>query len=177
MPVTILPGIKVARTYENIDGSNVQQMAYETIGRAVTLETQDALNQPNGILAANLQDALVALHKKIENVSSAIFVKGQVSDAKPLPATDYVLGETYIVAKEGTYAGAEYDVGDFIVCVKAYDAGAGANDSDWMGLEHNIVAAKLQTKPYVVHVDKAGFDPLTFDATTLADGGLIVVKQ
>ena len=55
----------------------------------------------------------------------------------PLPSTGYKAGQMWRVAADGTYAGAECEIGDLIICLKNYDEGSAGN-ADFMVLQANI---------------------------------------
>ena len=54
-----------------------------------------------------------------------------------LPTTDYKVGDEYIVAAVGTYAGNVCELNDVLICVKDY-ASATASNSDWIVGQVNI---------------------------------------
>lgn len=58
----------------------------------------------------------------------------------PLPSTGYKAGQMWRVAEEGTYAGAECEIGDLIICLKDYDEGSAGN-TDFMVVQANIDGA------------------------------------
>ena len=58
----------------------------------------------------------------------------------PLPSTGYKAGQMWRVAADGTYAGAECEIGDLIICLKNYDEGSAGN-ADFMVLQANIDGA------------------------------------
>lgn len=58
----------------------------------------------------------------------------------PLPATGYKAGQMWRVAEEGTYAGAECEIGDLIICLKDYAEGSAGN-TDFMVVQANIDGA------------------------------------
>ena len=58
----------------------------------------------------------------------------------PLPSTGYKAGQMWRVAVAGTYAGAECEVGDLIICLKNY-AAEGAGNADFMVIQANIDGA------------------------------------
>lgn len=57
-----------------------------------------------------------------------------------LPATGYKAGQMWRVAEEGTYAGAECEIGDLIICLKDYEAESAGN-TDFMVVQANIDGA------------------------------------
>lgn len=58
----------------------------------------------------------------------------------PLPSTGYKAGQMWRVAEEGTYAGAECEIGDLIICLKDYDEESAGN-TDFMVVQANIDGA------------------------------------
>ena len=68
-------------------------------------------------------------------------IPGIVDDGEnPLPSEGYIAGETWRVTVGGTYAGQVCEVGDLIICLKAYDT-ASASNSDFMVVQANITGS------------------------------------
>ena len=66
---------------------------------------------------------------------------GIVDDSdNPIPTTDYKAGQMWRVSVEGTYVGAQCEVGDLIICLKDYAEGS-ASDGDFMVVQGNIDGA------------------------------------
>ena len=84
----------------------------------------------------------VALKSYVEQLISNInsFEPGIVDADNPLPTEGYKAGQNWRVALAGTYAGIKCEVGDLIICVKAYDAES-KSDSDFIVVQANIDGA------------------------------------
>lgn len=103
-------------------------------------------------------------------IASGVNVRGTLGTGgtvEALPSTDYKLGDMYVIRTAGTYAGQVCEVGDHILCVKAYEA-EGASDADWSVIQKNIDRAI--TGPATAVADNiAVFDGAT--GTIVKDGG------
>ena len=104
-------------------------------------------------------------------IASGVNVRGTLGTGgtiESLPSTDYKLGDMYVIRTAGTYAGQVCEVGDHILCVKAYEA-EGASDADWSVIQKNIDRAV--TGPAAAVADNiAVFDGAT--GTIVKDGGV-----
>ena len=89
-------------------------------------------------------------------VSSA---PGIVDSINAIPE-NYKAGQTFRVAEAGTYAGVECEVGDLILVVKNYDAGAASND-DFMVLQANVDGAVTSTAETSTIGEIVVFDSVT----------------
>lgn len=81
-----------------------------------------------------------AINSKIAGLTNALVFKGTIGTdgtVTALPA-NHKVGEVYIVATAGTYAGEVCEVGDMIICQKA---GSAAADADWTVVQTNINGA------------------------------------
>ena len=85
---------------------------------------------------------------------------GVVDDTHPLPANGYKAGQTWRVAKAGTYAGNKCEAGDLIICIKAY-AQEGAGNADFMVVQANIDGAVTSTATTSTVGDIVVFDAAT----------------
>ncbi len=82
----------------------------------------------------------VAALKGINTVN----IKGTIDGTtKLLPTTDYKVGDEYIVAAAGTYAGNVCELNDVLICVKDYAAATASND-DWIVGQVNIDTTYLK---------------------------------
>lgn len=94
-------------------------------------------------LAADPTQNLEAVTKQyVDRLVAGIndFTVGIVNSSTPLPATDYVVGQTFRVAEAGTYAGQECETGDLIIVIKDYEAGTASND-DFLVVQANVDGA------------------------------------
>lgn len=89
-------------------------------------------------------------------VSSA---PGIVDSTNAIPE-NYKAGQTFRVAEAGTYAGSRCEVGDLILVVKNYDAGAASND-DFMVLQANVDGAVTSTSETATVGEIVVFDSVT----------------
>lgn len=85
---------------------------------------------------------------------------GVVDDSHPLPTEGYKAGQTWRVAKAGTYAGNKCEAGDLIICIKAY-AQEGAGNADFMVVQANIDGAVTSTATTSTVGDIVVFDAAT----------------
>lgn len=85
---------------------------------------------------------------------------GVVDDTHQLPANGYKAGQTWRVAKAGTYAGNKCETGDLIICIKSY-VQESAGNTDFMVVQANIDGAVTSTAT----TSSVG-DIVIFDAAT-----------
>ena len=84
---------------------------------------------------------MTALHQTIaKEMTSGFKMAGNLGDGEgdiaALPTEGYVVGETYYVAKAGTYAGQTCEVGDMISC-----RATNGVDADWFVIQKNLINA------------------------------------
>lgn len=88
--------------------------------------------------------------------NDAMVFKGVINSTTDLPSS-YSAGDTYRVAKAGTYFGHVCEVGDLLICVSDY--GTAANNADWSAVQNNV--------------NKPGYfdgNVITTDTAIVADG-------
>lgn len=85
---------------------------------------------------------------------------GVVDDTHQLPTSGYKAGQTWRVAKAGTYAGNKCETGDLIICIKSY-AQEGAGNTDFMVVQANIDGAVTSTATTSTVGDIVVFDAVT----------------
>ena len=78
----------------------------------------------------------------------------------PLPSSGYKAGQTWRVAEDGTYAGAECESGDLIICLKDY-AEETADNTDFMVLQANIDGAVTSSSDSSIDGNIVIFDGIT----------------
>ena len=89
------------------------------------------------------QDMEAATKQYVDRMVSTInsFTAGIVDQGEnPLPDKDYTVGQTFRVAEAGRYAGVDCEVGDLIIVVNDYQAGA-ASPADFLIVQANIDGA------------------------------------
>lgn len=106
----------------------------------------------NEVAVKSYVDGLIA------NLSTS--APGVVDDSHPLPSKDYKAGQTWRVAKAGTYAGNKCESGDLIICIKSY-AAEGAGNTDFMVVQANIDGAVTSTATTSTVGDIVVFDAVT----------------
>lgn len=106
----------------------------------------------NEVAVKSYVDGLIA------NLSTS--APGVVDDSHPLPAEGYKAGQTWRVAKAGTYAGNKCEAGDLIICIKSY-ASKGAGNADFMVVQANIDGAVTSTATTSTVGDIVVFDAAT----------------
>lgn len=106
----------------------------------------------NEVAVKSYVDGLIA------NLSTS--APGVVDDSHPLPAEGYKAGQTWRVAKAGTYAGNKCEAGDLIICVKSH-AAEGAGNADFMVVQANIDGAVTSTATTSTVGDIVVFDAAT----------------
>lgn len=106
----------------------------------------------NEVAVKSYVDGLIA------NLSTS--APGVVDDSHPLPAEGYKAGQTWRVAKAGTYAGNKCESGDLIICIKSY-ASEGAGNADFMVVQANIDGAVTSTATTSTVGDIVVFDAAT----------------
>ena len=106
----------------------------------------------NEVAVKSYVDGLIA------NLSTS--APGVVDDSHPLPAEGYKAGQTWRVAKAGTYAGNKCEAGDLIICIKSH-AAEGAENADFMVVQANIDGAVTSTATTSTVGDIVVFDAAT----------------
>lgn len=106
----------------------------------------------NEVAVKSYVDGLIA------NLSTS--APGVVDDSHPLPAEGYRAGQTWRVAKAGTYAGNKCEAGDLIICIKSH-AAEGAGNADFMVVQANIDGAVTSTATTSTVGDIVVFDAAT----------------
>lgn len=106
----------------------------------------------NEVAVKSYVDGLIA------NLSTS--APGVVDDSHPLPAEGYKAGQTWRVAKAGTYAGNKCEAGDLIICIKSY-ASKGAGNADFMVVQANVDGAVTSTATTSTVGDIVVFDAAT----------------
>lgn len=106
----------------------------------------------NEVAVKSYVDGLIA------NLSTS--APGVVDDSHPLPTEGYKAGQTWRVAKAGTYAGNKCEAGDLIICIKAY-AQEGSGNADFMVVQANIDGAVTSTATTSTVGDIVVFDAAT----------------
>lgn len=113
-----------------------------------------------------MASGLNGLDSKISALTSALVYKGTVNATNPLPTKDVKVGDVYVVAAPGTYAGQKCENGDMII------AKVGGNTPAWTIVQTNIDGAVTTTDTALTDnsiILGAGnktlktFDPLTTD--------------
>ena len=80
-------------------------------------------------------NAIDTLNSKISALTSALVYKGTVNKASDLPTTNVKVGDVYVVATAGMYAGQTCEPGDMII------AQVGGNIPEWTIVQTNIDGA------------------------------------
>ena len=125
----------------------------------VVIGTRPEINQEQGVIYIDNNVGYIwngSDWKKIFEDASLVATKEYVTNAiaeslngtpgivdnadNPLPSSGYKAGQTWRVAEDGTYAGAECEAGDLIICVKDYNVET-ADNTDFMVLQANIDGA------------------------------------
>lgn len=83
----------------------------------------------------NIIKSTYATKKEVSALTSALVYKGPVNKASDLPTTNVKVGDVYVVATEGMYAGQLCENGDMII------AKAGGNTHEWTVVQTNIDGA------------------------------------
>lgn len=86
-----------------------------------------------------MASGLNGLDSKISALTSALVYKGTVNATNPLPTKDVKVGDVYVVAAPGTYAGQKCENGDMII------AKVGGNTPAWTIVQTNIDGAVTTT--------------------------------
>ena len=106
----------------------------------------------NEVAVKSYVDGLIA------NLSAS--APGVVDDSHSLPVEGYKAGQSWRVAKAGTYAGNKCETGDLIICIKSH-AVEGAGNADFMVVQANVDGAVTSS------VDSATVGEIVvFDAVT-----------
>lgn len=82
-----------------------------------------------------MDSGLNGLDSKISALTSALVYKGTVNKSSDLPTTNVKVGDVYVVATAGTYAGQSCEPGDMII------AKVGGNAPEWTIVQTNISGA------------------------------------
>lgn len=83
----------------------------------------------------NIIKSTYATKSEISALTSALVYKGTVDATHPLPTKDVKVGDVYVVAKSGAYAGQTCENGDMII------AKVGGNTPEWTVVQTNIDGA------------------------------------
>lgn len=94
-----------------------------------TIETSITANSDNKVPTSQAVASYVST--QLGSLTGALVYKGTIASSggtvTELPAS-HAVGDVYVVATAGTYAGKVCEVGDMVICNKA---GTAASDSDW----------------------------------------------
>lgn len=140
----------------NVTVKDIAGAAYKAVDTSITAGSSST-NVPTSQAVASLVSSAL---------TSALIYKGTIgssgADITALPASHKV-GDVYVVAKAGTFAGKACEVGDYIICKTA---GTSANDAHW-----NVVNGENQVENKSASLAGAG------DSATIAtvDGTDITV--
>lgn len=145
----------------------------------VVIGTRPEINQEQGVIYIDnnvgyiwngsdwqkiFEDAsLVATKEYVTNAIAELLngTPGIVDNADNLlPSSGYKAGQTWRVAEDGTYAGAECEAGDLIICVKDYNVET-ADHTDFMVLQANIDGAVTSSVESVTDGNVVVFDGIT----------------
>lgn len=117
-------------TPENANHANMANSAgsaaNDAQGHSIHLTYATKMEMANG---------LNGLDSKISALTSALVYKGTVNKSSDLPTTDVKVGDVYVVATEGMYAGQLCENGDMII------AKVGGNTPEWTIVQTNIDGA------------------------------------
>ena len=116
-----------------------------------------------------MASGLNGLDSKISALTSALVYKGTVDATNPLPTKDVKVGDVYVVAAPGTYAGQKCENGDMII------AKVGGNTPAWTIVQTNIDGAVTTTATELADnyiILGAGNKTLKPFATSATDGYL-----
>lgn len=125
----------------NVTVKDIAGAAYKAVDTSITAGSSST-NVPTSQAVASLVSSAL---------TSALIYKGTIgssgADITALPASHKV-GDVYVVAKAGTFAGKACEVGDYIICKTA---GSSANDAHW-----NVVNGENQVENKSVSLAGAG---------------------
>lgn len=126
------------------------------------VKTKAPINNPTFTGKVMIGENEVAVKSYVDGLIANLSTNapGVVDDAHPLPANGYKAGQTWRVAKAGTYAGNKCEAGDLIICIKAY-AAEGAGNADFMVVQANIDGAVTSTATTSTVGDIVVFDAAT----------------
>lgn len=126
------------------------------------VKTKAPINNPTFTGKVMIGENEVAVKSYVDGLIANLSTNapGVVDDAHPLPANGYKAGQTWRVAKAGTYAGNKCEAGDLIICIKAY-AQEGAGNADFMVVQANIDGAVTSTATTSTVGDIVVFDAAT----------------
>lgn len=126
------------------------------------MKTKAPINNPTFTGKVMIGENEVAVKSYVDGLIANLSTNapGVVDDAHPLPANGYKAGQTWRVAKAGTYAGNKCEAGDLIICIKAY-AQEGAGNADFMVVQANIDGAVTSTATTSTVGDIVVFDAAT----------------
>lgn len=142
------------------------KFALEPATSAIQVSVADELG---GV--SNVEAELIKLRQQIAAaVDAGVHFQGVVTQSEPLPTVAYRAGWQYYVKEKGTYAGQTCEVGDFIICIRAYASGSASN-ADWAVLQANLTGVVTGPSSSVAaHV-------VVFEGTSgdrLADSGFTI---
>lgn len=160
--ITTLSGV-VDGKQDEIDGSFV-------LPNGVTATTQSisGVSDPGDTKVATTAYVMTAIDKVLES-SKAMTYEGTVDATHPLPAI-HTIGDTYVVAEAGTYAGVVCEPGDLIIC---HTSGIVDSNSDWNVVHQSGGNVKGPSTSVVNHV--ATFDSAT--GNVLKDSGFTIAAS
>lgn len=126
------------------------------------VKTKAPINNPTFTGKVMIGENEVAVKSYVDGLIANLSTSapGIVDDTHPLPANGYKAGQTWRVAKAGTYAGNKCEAGDLIICIKAY-AQEGAGNADFMVVQANIDGAVTSTATTSTVGDIVVFDAAT----------------
>lgn len=127
----------------NKEGQGLKEQLEEV---KTDLETKAPVNNPVFTGTVTLPadpsgDMEAATKQYVDRLVSGLndFTVGVVDSSTPLPTENYKVGQTFRVAKAGTYAGQECEVGDLIIVISDY--ADSAKDSDFLVVQANVDGA------------------------------------
>lgn len=126
------------------------------------VKTKAPINNPTFTGKVMIGENEVAVKSYVDGLIANLSTNapGVVDDAHPLPANGYKAGQTWRVAKAGTYAGNKCEAGDLIICIKSH-AAEGAGNADFMVVQANIDGAVTSTATTSTVGDIVVFDAAT----------------
>lgn len=126
------------------------------------IKTKAPINNPTFTGKVMIGENEVAVKSYVDGLIANLSTNapGVVDDSHPLPTEGYKAGQTWRVAKAGTYAGNKCEAGDLIICIKAY-AQEGAGNADFMVVQANIDGAVTSTATTSTVGDIVVFDAAT----------------
>jgi hypothetical protein len=142
----IYDGSEFQVIFEDVTNEEGQSLSEQLENLKTELAAKAPINNPvftgTVTLAADPQSNLEAATKQyVDRLVAGIndFTVGVVDADTPLPATDYQVGQTFRVAKAGTYAGVECEAGDLIIVIADY--ADTFKNSDFLVVQANVDGA------------------------------------